>query len=206
MGIAMAQLHVARAQVEPTVAHRSSRRHCEEASEATALQARLEKVLGGTGCEPVRSGEQTVASKLTNGLLLHAFGATTALFSSSARPVKPGVARLREKALLCLLEDALGAEFSTEERAAASGKRLMTEGRNLVGVEQRVRKAAREATRRAPDADAELQIVIEELLQLTELHEHCCLGHLFVYSGINVTLSLCDTHASPSLRPCGRRA
>jgi len=147
----------------PAVAARQTRANSAQlALEPIALSNRLETMLLGNHPVPAPSNEVSVASEVSNGIILVAKAAVDALFSSPQRAalMALGLRDLKPAALAYLVWDLRGVlAGARHDQAVAYGKRLQT---HAAGVERELLKCKR---RKADGAEEALLAVVPDALQ-----------------------------------------
>ena len=144
----------------PAVAARQTRANSAQlALEPIALSNRLETMLLGNHPVPAPSNEVSVASEVSNGIILVAKAAVDALFSSPQRAalMALGLRDLKPAALAYLVWDLRGVlAAARHDQAVAYGKRLQTHAagveRELLKCKRRKADGAEEALLAVPDA------------------------------------------------------
>jgi len=147
----------------PAVAARPTRSNSAQiALEPTALSNRLETMLLGNHPVPAPSNEVSVASEVSNGIILAAKAAVDALFSSPQRNalMALGLRDLKKAALAYLVWDLRGVLAGARHgQAVAYGKRIQTHAAG-VEKEQGLRKR-----RRVDGAEEALLAAVPAVLQ-----------------------------------------
>mmetsp|Transcript_23100 Transcript_23100/g.68161 ORF Transcript_23100/g.68161 Transcript_23100/m.68161 type:complete len:191 (-) Transcript_23100:389-961(-) len=145
----------------PAVAARQTRANSAQiALEPTALSTRLETMLLGNHPVPAPSNEVSVASEVSNGIIIVAKAAVDALLFSSpqrAALMALGLRDLKPAALAYLVWDLRGVlAAARHDQAVAYGKRLQTHAagveRELLKCKRRKADGAEEALLAVPDA------------------------------------------------------
>mmetsp|Transcript_10815 Transcript_10815/g.35584 ORF Transcript_10815/g.35584 Transcript_10815/m.35584 type:complete len:190 (+) Transcript_10815:226-795(+) len=144
----------------PAVAARPTRSNSAQiALEPTALSNRLETMLLGNHPVPAPSNEVSVASEVSNGIILAAKAAVDALFSSPQRNalMALGLRDLKKARLAYLVWDLRGVLAGARHgQAVAYGKRIQTHAagveRELLKCKRRKADGAEEALLAVPDA------------------------------------------------------
>ena len=147
----------------PAVAARPTRSNSAQiALEPTALSNRLETMLLGNHPVPAPSNEVSVASEVSNGIILAAKAAVDALFSSPQRNalMALGLRDLKKAALAYLVWDLRGVLAGARHgQAVAYGKRLQT---HATVVEKEAGLCRR---RKGDGAEAALLAAVQDALQ-----------------------------------------